>query len=860
MDFKYYDYQQNLFKEIISQKAEIYLFKNHQDLKKAVKVYQPEILKKQSLFLTLKEFKERLFSSDQLVIKEEKLPLILFSVLTTAEKEDLKLDSYQDIYQFSERFFAYFKLLQNYKIDSFKKLTEWQKSRIKRLNNIKSRYQEKLNKLGYVDQLTLRERKDLNLNFLNEYQKINFFNILDFTPYFRALMEQLSKNFNLELHLQLKKGDFDEETLKLKKITMPSIKKNKIEVRKCKSTLKSLAALLNELSLNEKDTEIIDPAAKIMSEPILSQNFNFANYMSYQDTALYIFLESLYQLYQQGKKDSKILIELKQLYSLTEQDLFKEWLQLDAEALLQIKELIRADYYYLDQDLIKRKLPALEKLLIFLQKIKKINQMSDLIELLGSFPDIILKNQPQEIVEKFNDSLLELQSIEKMGIVSSWKDYYRDQGAGLFSLFLNHLKYKNIAFVQNEDSVNFLSSDCAAQSKRKKILLNNCTQENFIIKSDGFFFLSEKQLQDNGLELKHQKLLLKKYKFLRHIFNAEKSIIFTVENKTENLSPAVMLEELLFNYDLKFIDSKINKLTEKEILMNLFNFDKEAKLKVNNAADFNRELELEKDDFGSSFNFSYYKYKYLKDCYHRFYLEQLAKLNTSLEIKPSLSLMALGVLTHAVFGDLVNYAKDNKIAPAEITAARRQQIIKGAVKKNELKIDKDYLNYYEQIISKSLEKSFIHFADLLQKYLPEDYNNILVEWPEWNHKLYRYFKISEIDFRLSGRIDLLLLDENQYFIIDFKTGSGDQKQLDFYSLMLRQNYKEKLPSKSKKAIYNVFDESLEHSYHKTDKEDQLGLELEQLSLQLFAAGEYQRIYKSRCQRCPYKDICRVEVK
>ena len=39
----------------------------------------------------------------------------------------------------------------------------------------------------------------------------------------------------------------------------------------------------------------------------------------------------------------------------------------------------------------------------------------------------------------------------------------------------------------------------------------------------------------------------------------------------------------------------------------------------------------------------------------------------------------------------------------------------------------------------------------------------------------------------------------------------------------------------------------------------MGAELEELTELLFAAGEYERIYKSRCQRCPYQDICRVEV-
>ena len=860
MDFKYYDYQQDLFQEIICQEAEVYIFKNYQDLKEALRVYQPQPLQKQSLFLTLKEFEERLFSSEKIMIKEEKLPLILFSVLSDEEKSELKLNGYQDIYQFSQRFFDYFRLMQDYKLQGLNELAEWQKKRVQRLNQIKARYQNKLAELGFIDQLLLKEAKNLNIEFLTDYPKINFFNILEFTPYFKDLLQELSHNFKLELHLQLKKGDFDEDSLTLKKITLPEIDKNRLEIRKNNSTLKSLAALLNELSLSETAVEIIDPAEEIETADILSRKLNLARNKSLQETEVYIFLESLYQLYQQRKKGSNILIELKGLYSLTGQKLFKEWLKLDAEVLLQIKDLIGKDYYYLDQDLVEQQLPSLKKLLLFLKKIRKIKNTAELIELLNGLFDFLLKDQPPEIAEKINDSLFELQSIEEMGIVNSWQDYYSDRGAGLFALFLNHLKFKSLSLTADKDAVQFLSSDNTAQKQRRKLLINSCIQKEFALKKDGLFFLSEKQLRANGLQLKHEKLILKKYKFLRHLLSADKTVIFTVENEDQNISPAVILEELIIEYGLELKESKLKDLSEKEILNNLFNFNKRPELKVNNSAAFNQEMQLEKEDFGSSFNFSYYKYKNLKDCYHRFYLEELIQLDTELKIRPVLSLMTLGILTHKIFGDLIIYAREKKILPSQIPTELRKKIIKTALKADELKINQDYLNYYHQIIYKSLDRSFMRFAELLQKYLPRDYSNILVEWPEWNKELQRFFKVGETDFYLSGRIDLLLLSDDQYFIIDFKTGSGDAKQLDFYSLMLRQNYEEQLPAESRKAIYNIFDQNFEHSYHKKEKEEQLGAELEELSLHLFAAGEYERIYKSRCQRCPYREICRVGVK
>lgn len=858
LNFIYYSYNQNLFEEIISAEPEIYVFTNYNDLKEALKYYQPQPLTQQSRFFSLKEFKERLLSSDQILLREEKLPLLLYSVLTKEEKKELRLESYQDIYQFSSRFFAYFKLLQDYQLNQIQGLADWQQERVARLESIKIRYQKRLKELGFVDQLLLKEEKNLNLQFLSEFKKINLFNIMDFTPYFKELLWKLAQEFEVELHLQLKEADFNQQKLEIEELTLPA-KTNKIEIRKLNSKLKSLAAFLNEKESSAEDVQLLDADKEIESASILSDQFNLNSYQSLSETALYKLLDSLYQLYQQGKGSAQILIVLKELYDLSTQSLFREWLELEAEDLQKIEELLRQDYYYLDLELIDEELPVLKPLYNFLEKIRKVKNISDLAELLIKISDFALENEAKETAEKFNDSLLELKSIEEMGIVLSWQDYYSDQGAGLFSLFLNHLSYKSISLSKNEEAADLLSLDRAPQTKRRKLLVNNLIQENFAQKNDGLYFLSEKQLKNNGLLLKHKNQLLKKYKFLRHILNAEESIVYTVENEEQNISPAVILEELALEYGLDYQESKINNLSEKEILNNLFDYQTELDLKVNRAAVFNQNLQLENDDFGSSFNFSYYKYKYLKDCYHRFYLEQLARLDTSLEIKPSLSLMALGILTHEIFGELIIYARKQKLAPREIPAASRKKIIRKSIEANKLKIDRDYLNYYQQIIFKSLEESFIHFTELLQKYLPADYQDILVEWPEWNYQRQKYFAVQQTDFYLSGRIDLLLLNEAEYFIVDFKTGSGDRKQLDFYSLMLRQNYQDKLPSESRKAIYNVFDQAFEHSYNKIKKEDSLGAELQELTEMLFAAGEYERIYKSRCQRCPYQDICRVEV-
>lgn len=50
LNFKYYNYKQDLFKEIISQQPAVYIFDNYNDLKEALKHYQPKPLSQQSQF------------------------------------------------------------------------------------------------------------------------------------------------------------------------------------------------------------------------------------------------------------------------------------------------------------------------------------------------------------------------------------------------------------------------------------------------------------------------------------------------------------------------------------------------------------------------------------------------------------------------------------------------------------------------------------------------------------------------------------------------------------------------------------------------------------------------------------------
>lgn len=57
---------------------------------------------------------------------------------------------------------------------------------------------------------------------------------------------------------------------------------------------------------------------------------------------------------------------------------------------------------------------------------------------------------------------------------------------------------------------------------------------------------------------------------------------------------------------------------------------------------------------------------------------------------------------------------------------------------------------------------------------------------------------------LNGRIDLYIRGRDKSYLIDFKTGTGQLKQLDFYSLLLANT--DLAENEVEKSIYEVFEE------------------------------------------------------
>ncbi len=893
MKFKYFDFERDIFKELIKEKRAVYIFNNYSDLREGAQHYKPSPLEKQSLFLTLDEFMRRIFSSDKIPVGDEKLSLILYSVLNREEKNQLMIDSFQDISHFSKQFFSFFELLNEYNVSQLVELNNWQQERYELLCRIKDKFQAKLEELNLFDILRRKDTEEINLDWLEDSSQLIFFNILDFSPHLKSILETIDqKKVNITLALQIDSDDFDENSLKLKELSFPKEIPSEIKIYESTTEIKSLASILYELeeskqkyddekkvqnkigkdSKNEVQAkskfqiELIDPSPdKIDYENIISKEFIDSAKISFSENSFYNLLELLLNLYHKSKFKDGLLLHLPTIQKLSSHQLFRKWCDFSASEHQVLQNFIKEDYYYIDIEKIKKEIAVLEVLYEFIIELRKIKNIEDLISIINNIFSSIEIELDGKVEDDFFDSLLELRSLNNLGIKKDFNQLFSDFGGGIFKLFLNILSRKRTKKYADDLNYSIYQLNNAPMLKRKKLLIVNCIQDKFVFKKDGLFFLNEKQLKQNGLPDAEKSYLIKKYHFLRHIFNSEESIIFTVNNLDENIYPAAVLEELALYYKLNFKKSRAEDIKEKDILVNFMNFKEQQNSDSLNSAgilnnkeneSFNSDLELAEAEFNNNYSLSYYKYRNLKDCFHRFYLENIVGLDTTAEISQSLSLKNLGILTHQVFADLILYAVGEDINFNEITAEKLREITFRGLEKNILKTNYDYLSFYKNIILPKLESSFLRFAELIESDKPDDKENILVEWPEWSYEKKSFFSKENISFFLSGRIDLLFMGQDEYFIIDFKTGGGKKEQLDFYSLMLKENYSAELADKSRKAIYSVFDEKLDRYYQ--NKEVAVKEEMQELINELFEVRKYKRIYKSRCNRCPYLEICRVE--
>ncbi|MEC9488854.1 MAG: hypothetical protein UMV23_05175, partial [Halanaerobium sp.] len=213
MEIRYIGYHDNLFKEAINQEEpRVYVFANFKNMLQAKEHYQRPFLEQESVFLTLQDFKEKLFPTDRLILREEKLAVIFYELLTAEEKDELEIDDYFSAIDLANEFFRFYAELKEYQIKQLGGLRDWQRQKIETLNNIRERYIARMEELNYSDRTLALDFGNFTTSYLSNHEEIIFVNKVDFTPLEKELIRRIeAAGKKVSLVLQLAEDDYDRE-------------------------------------------------------------------------------------------------------------------------------------------------------------------------------------------------------------------------------------------------------------------------------------------------------------------------------------------------------------------------------------------------------------------------------------------------------------------------------------------------------------------------------------------------------------------------------------------------------------------------------------------------------------------------
>jgi hypothetical protein len=902
----YLGYQENLFSSVLALAAEgprVFIFADPVNMVQAARSYEPPFLQPPSLFLTLRDFKERFFPPKRLILREEKLAVFFYELLTAAEREELGIDDYFDAIEPAGGFFRLYDEMSEYEIPVLTGLEPWQEKKYGVLQGIRRRYLDRLDELGYTDATVAFDFSHFSEEPLREFAGIVLVNIIAFTPKEKKLFRFLAdRGFQLRFLLQLPPEDFDEELLCLTGVSFPAIPETEITLYETGDDLLQLVNMIKILT-EEKDAMVLDAAASSSYHQLLTGGKIMVEAeIDFRETKIYRFLAALYNLLQgAGERAGMLQVELNTLMQAIRLPEFRTYYNLDETSGARLQEMAAEGYAYFFAP------GEFRSVMNDLTRLRQGQGMKDLCAFLAGL-DLSLLNDRHlaKNVTRYFDALLELESLEELEIVSDWRKYFSQPALGLFRLALNYLAYKKIKPIRDpaleETAVHMTGLREAPDLPRETLVIINASHGVIPAGSGGDFLLTDGQRARLGLPAAKERKLAEKYAFFRSIFSSKKAIIFSLRNLEENLTPSSFVEELRLHYGLTLVEAPVKARQLPAVTAGIFAVPDRAAAAATlepegtvlgyppvngqavngqagdspgyqsgygpgyrtpatvagainkNGAWANDWPPVEAEDFpGKSFSLSYYKYKTLSECHFKFYLEYISGVEeaSTPATGPQARILTpplFGSLVHELFAEVLNSAGPAlSLSPEVVEEIIRDKLVYSWGPK----INDYFLKYYQELFLKKIRSSLLHFLALLRtRTRKKPIQDLKSEWrprksgtPFYRHEM--------VDVYLGGRIDLLLDTGDTLRVVDYKTGAGHSSQLNFYALLIKEATGTE--TRIEREIYDVLKERLQPGT--AGGEEELAAIIQRELAELFAGRAYQG-NPSHCRNCPWLDLCR----
>ncbi len=860
--FSFCSFNEDVIAKVLSEQPcekSVFIFPNESSKRVALKKFQPRWEFGFTLLITMEEFKENLFLPERPLLKEEKRTLALYASLKDEDKSFFKINHYFQSIEPAGNFFRLWEEFNEENVDENLERSvfinndadflEWQLVTYECLLKIKKQYQDHIHKIGFDDSIFVHKKENINIYGLDEYDRFIFVNQFYYTNFEKSIIETLQQhNKTIVIYYQLPQHIVDKNNLAIKPFTLKNLLQNyrtqQIAITESKNDFSMMMALLQQTAQNNIRNVIDISFQKNPYSRFLSvAEFNIGYTTSFSSSSIYRFFAALYQLldsliWEPDRK--KVLVPLQNILNclLTDDFIFyflkdmapQNRKQKQEQTLKYIYSLIDYEIKYLDlDDRNLSHLPAnpavktLQTITGFIHNFANISNIKDLIARLDSEPyGVNIKKiisarefRYSNILDVFFSLLADFLSIEEVGIVKNWDEYFNisnpylkklKTASGILRLFIDYMKPKHfhVRYETEGPRCEITSMQDTRNISFNSIAVLNVTEGKIPTGRIVPFLFTDKQRKLMNLKTYDDVKLREKYYFFRLVLSTATVYLFTQRNTEKNIEISSFIEELLLHFprqDLYLQDTK--DLLYGTIYRHIMDcIDYRPKKEITQNPGFYRFALDKKTEFADNcIKLTYSSYKDLANNPFVFYIKHIAELNESKKlVENDFSPRLIGNIVHDIINEAWNFLQQQK---SPLLGHDFSQIdknyITGAIQKT-IGRPKYYFTilhdhtfiYFDTIIVQNIIDGitgFFRFLDDLHLSYKELEIMPETEYSSGDEKIYKtLFSQSENDLGLTvkirGRADLRIHvpGDNKYMIFDYKTGGYEKEQLILYEL------------------------------------------------------------------------------
>jgi len=776
--------------------------------------------------ISFEDFLDKIFISDKKILKDIKRFFLFYSYLKDDIKKKLNITNYFDCIEIADDFFEFFSYIRNKEDLESLNLSKWQEEKFELFFEIKNEMDKFLKENSYLPSDWLYSITNLKLDFLKKYKKLVFFDIVDFPHNFSKILETLKNYYDIEFILQMEDKDFNRDKLKLNKVSLID-KKMDIELAKYSNELELYTMILSRQYDNYYTTD----ANKEDRYSI----FTKSNKYYLNDTKFYKIIETYLNLLNGIDHKNKNLIDIFLVKENIFNSAFMEFYGLDVEDYKCFEKIISKDYRYISLNLLREDYYShflnddenlkIKLNLIFetLDSIDNINNIDDLNNFLrtnffSSKTDIdfFMENKFDSLYDKIYEILGLLNSNENIEFFNSFDSFFKTNiGKNIFTLFFNYLNKIDIYSIeknQNKDKElkNLNLIKYSLKNLENSALVYADSQSLPKIKANNNLFTEQQKIK-LALKTNEDEILIQKYRFFQNILNLDKITVYSLVNQDINIDFSPFVYEL------------VNKYSAKELNTNDLKGFFEACYLQNKTEDFKKDpvffraFSKKNTDFiNNTLTIGAYDYILLKKNETFFFLDKICGIESISETSPvnGMSPKVLGNILHKTLEDIFKTNWKNILKDSTNLILSKEEIkeyLERHIWKEKLKIENFMELYLDEVLFPRLINNIENFLKVLYEELKDSKIQRIEAEKESTTKNVSYLEHKGIQVILNGRADLLIETDKARYIIDFKTGSYNKDQLEFYSIMFYGS-DNSLPVYS--AAYNFWEEEKDFDFSK----------------------------------------------